>query len=100
MPPISKKFYRQPIGRQITRKLNDTSETGVVRELYSASALPEWLTIFTVRWHQPDSEHHYEEHLALSTVTSYYGPDDTYVDEPYVDDEIRLLQRVSSRPKV
>ncbi len=93
MAPISKRFHRLPIGRQIKRKLNGDEEAGVVRGMYHVSA-PEWRATYTVRW-QAGDEVEYEEHLALGTVQFWYGPSDNYVDEPWVDEEIRLLQKVS-----
>lgn len=93
MAPISKRFERRPIGRQIKRDINGEKEPGVVSGMYSMAG-PEWRTIYAVTW-KPANEPHYEEHLALKSVQQFYKPDDSYADEPYVDEEIRLLQKVS-----
>ena len=92
MPQISKRFERRPIGRQIKREINGETEPGLVSGMYSMAA-PEWRTIYTVKW-KPLNEQEYDEHLALKTVQHYYKSDDTYANEPFVDEEIRLLQQV------
>ncbi len=56
-------------------------------------AAPEWRTVYTVKWNSLN-EQEYDEHLALKTVQHYYKSDDTYANEPFVDEEIRLLQQV------
>ena len=81
-----------PIGRQITRTITGRTETGVVRGLKLSSA-PNWTCIFHVNWETPDKTSFAEE-LALTTIQSYYRDSDRYVDEPFVTDDIRLLQRV------
>lgn len=91
MPQISKRFERRPIGRQIKREINGETEPGLVSGMYSM-ATPEWRTVYTVKW-QPLNEQEYDEHLALKTVQHYYKSDDTYANEPFVDEEIRLLQQ-------
>ncbi|KAA6428542.1 MAG: hypothetical protein FRX49_01418 [Trebouxia sp. A1-2] len=91
MPQISKRFERRPIGRQIKREINGETEPGLVSGMYSMAA-PEWRTVYTVRW-KPVNEQEYDEHLALKTVQHYYKSDDTYANEPFVDEEIRLLQQ-------
>ena len=92
MPQISKRFERRPIGRQIKREINGETEPGLVSGMYSM-ATPEWRTVYTVKW-KPLNEQEYDEHLALKTVQHYYKSDDTYANEPFVDEEIRLLQQV------
>ncbi|DBB01221.1 TPA: hypothetical protein ACH3X1_001095 [Trebouxia sp. C0004] len=91
MPQISKRFERRPIGRQIKREINGEIEPGLVSGMYSMAA-PEWRTIYIVKW-KPLNEQEYDEHLALKTVQHYYKSDDTYANEPFVDEEIRLLQQ-------
>ncbi len=92
MPQISKRFERRPIGRQIKREINGETEPGLVSGMFSMAA-PEWRVIYTVKW-KPLNEQEYDEHLALKTVQHYYNSDDTYAHEPFVDEEIRLLQQV------
>lgn len=92
MPQISKRFERLPIGRQIKREINGETEPGLVSGMFSMAA-PAWRIVYTVKW-KPLNEQEYEEHLALKTVQHYYMSDDTYANEPFVDEEIRLLQQV------
>ena len=94
MPEICKKFHRQPIGRKIKRILNGSGfeESGVVTGMHSAVA-PEWRSTYVVRW-EPEGDEPFEEHLALKTIQSYYSSGDCYVNEEWVQDEIRILQSV------
>ena len=89
---IPQTFNNLPIGRQITRTVGTITETGVVHGLQRSSS-PGWLSIYSVNWTRPDKQEFMEE-LALSTIQSYYSDSDLYMDEPYVVDEIRLLQKV------
>lgn len=93
MARIPKDFEDLPIGRQITRKITGVgTEAGVVVGLKLAS-VPGWTCIYHVKWETPDKKS-FDEELALTTVKSYYNDSDTYVDEPFVADDIRLKQKV------
>ena len=92
MGVIPQTFNNLPIGRQITRTIGTITETGVVHGLQRSSS-PGWNSIYSVNWSRPDTQDFLEE-LALSTIQSYYSDSDLYMDEPYVVDEIRLLQKV------
>lgn len=93
MGVIPKEYDRLPIGRQITRTIGKKTENGIVQALKRASGGSQWTSVYRVNWESADSDP-YEEELALSTIQSYYTDSDTYVDEPYIEDEIRLLQKV------
>ena len=60
--------------------------------MHSAVA-PEWRSTYVVKW-EPEGDQPFEEHLALKTIQSYYSSDDCYVNEEWVQDEIRILQSV------
>ena len=93
MARIPKDFDHLPIGRRITRKISGVGkEAGVVVGLKLAS-VPGWTCIYHVKWETPDKKSFAEE-LALTTIQSYYSDSDTYVDEPYVADDVRLKQKV------
>lgn len=90
MGVILPRFDTLPIGRQITRTITGRTESGVVGRLEYHTACT---SVYHVDWKTPDNKN-FAEKLALSTIQSYYGNSDSYVDEPFVSDEIRLLQRV------
>lgn len=93
MARIPKELDDLPIGRQITRKITGVgTEVGVVVGLKLAS-VPGWTCIFHVKWETPDKKS-FAEDLALTTIQSYYSESDTYVDEPFVADDVRLRQKV------
>lgn len=67
----------------------------MVTGMHSAVA-PEWRSTYVVNW-EPEGDEPFEEHLALKTIQSYYSADDCYVNEEWVQDEIRILQSLDWR---
>ena len=92
MVAIPQEYDRLPIGRQITRKIDSRRESGTVKGLVRTVS-PDWLSTYTVVWETPHKQR-FEEQLALTTIRSYYSDSDAYLDQPFVSDEIRLLQQV------
>lgn len=94
MGGIPEKFDTLPIGRQIKRTITGRIESGVVRKQEYRT---DCTSTYQVDWETQDNDA-FVEKLALTTIQSYYGNSDTYVDEPFVTDDIRLLQKVCSLP--
>lgn len=94
---IPERHDRQPVGRQIHKTLRDgVIEQGVVLEGYLFPANGHNVNTYKVRWTSAkEPEETYEEVLALRTLQSWYSADDTYADEPYVAEELRVHQKVT-----
>ena len=95
---IPEKYDRRPIGRQIQKQLRGESrESGVVFEAENLHANPKCIWTYKVRWTSSDGPNvTYVETLALRTLLTYFSEEDTYVDEPWVGEDIRVLQKVCS----
>lgn len=96
---IPEKHERNPIGRRVRKTLRGgVQETGLVREAYTFTVDQDNTWTYKVLWTSASSPNtQYEEVLALRTLQSFFTEEDTYVDEPWVADELRILQKV--KPK-
>lgn len=96
---IPETYDRLPIGRRIHKILRDgVRENGLVLEAVNLHIGPGCTWTFKVKWtSEQGPADTYCETLALRTLYTYYSEDDTYVDEPFVEERIRVLQKVSSR---
>ena len=92
MGGIPQQYDTLPIGRQIKRTIKGRTESGVVQK---QEYITDCMSIYHVDWETLENGS-FAEKLALTTIQSYYGNSDTYVDEPFVTDDIRLLQKVCS----
>lgn len=91
---IPSAYERRCIGRQIRRTLRSgTVETGTIIGLNRQDPP---LLYFNVTWSTTeDDDRPVKEVLALTTLQMWFSEhSDTYVDDGWVDEELRILQKV------
>ena len=97
---IPERHDRQPVGRQIHKTLRSgVIEQGVVLEGCLFPANGQNVNTYRVRWTSAiEPQVTYEEVLALRTLQIWYSAEDTYENEPYVAEELRVHQKVTEAP--
>lgn len=87
---IPEAYERRCIGRQIRRKLRSgAQETGRITG-ENRRDLP--IIYYNVEWQTANQP--IVEIMALSTLQTWFSEEDSYVDEAWVDEELRILQKV------